>query len=499
MKIAPALQAAIVDGLGPRVRKRVDAFLADPPALAKAVPFGNATVTIAAEVATEPEHLTCDCLLAPNCAHRAAVALLLDVSDAPAEEVLEEPEPAESLVLSEAQEETIGLAWARLAIALQIGTGRLSAVDRAGFAGDLHRMRVHGLVVADRALTGYVTSIGGTPALDSFTAVLLNLHLLRTRPPGVDVEELLGKSRQPYRAVGGLNLVPLFAEAILTASGFAGAQVTFAAAGRTWTLARLRPGGRAEIPERYWAGDVWAGVSDPLAVLSRHRLLVSDATARLDGRLGGGRQVRAARSAPVLGWDEVPAGFTVVSGPVTGGDRRGLDVDGRRLLLTPTARALGAGLATELFGAALGTPVTCLVRGDDLLGLRSAGGAIHIPDGLGVWWPGLDDVDRSWAGELTPRNDDRVFDPADWDAEAPNAVAVTRRWCRRILEAGAGAAVSPSLDRDSAWLAAAGAPFAARLLRDLADAAHQGERRFDGTWAADPERLVAAWLALSQY
>lgn len=81
----------------------------------------------------------------------------------------------------------------------------------------------------------------------------------------------------------------------------------------------------------------------------------------------------------------------MVSGGIEAGDRRGLLVAGRRLELLPAARALRAGLATELFGTT-GAAVTCLARGNQLLGLSaSADGLIRLPGSLGgLWWPGLD-------------------------------------------------------------------------------------------------------------
>ena len=78
MRISPALMASITDSLAPRVRRRVDALLADPVLIGPEISFGNATVRLAdVEVATSEEHITCDCLLSPGCAHRAAVALSL--------------------------------------------------------------------------------------------------------------------------------------------------------------------------------------------------------------------------------------------------------------------------------------------------------------------------------------------------------------------------------------------------------------------------------------
>ena len=114
-------------------------------------------------------------------------------------------------------------------------------------------MRIHGLVVADRALTGFVHSIGRVPGprMEAFSAALLNLHRLRGLTEGQDANELLGRPRQPYQDIGGLTLTPLFAEPVIAASGFAGTQITFQDQWKnTWSLTRLRPGTARDVPTK---------------------------------------------------------------------------------------------------------------------------------------------------------------------------------------------------------------------------------------------------------
>lgn|GEM_PF-884536 len=189
------------------------------------------------------------------------------------------------------------------------------------------------------------------------------------------------------------------------------ALATFAAQGNSHALSirhALRqlarngsPLSRGWPPACYEAGDGWGGISDSLFALSQHRLLVAHAMARPDGRLGGGEKVRAAIQASWNSWESVPEGFEMVTGKIKGGDRHGLVVSGRRLDLLPAARALGAGLATQLFGAATSTTVTCLAGQGQLLGLINAGSLIQIPGSLGgIWWPGLNQVTRAWARNL---------------------------------------------------------------------------------------------------
>ena len=107
---------------------------------------------------------------------------------------------------------------------------------------------------------------------------------------------------------------------------------------------------------------------------------------------------------------------------------------------------------------------------------------------------------RSWVGNLPALPDDpEPGDVTSWTVDSPQVTETTRRWCERVLDAGPGVLSSPLLAKDTAWLKAAGAPFASRLLTDLAEATTRGQRRFDGTWAQDPDALARAWLRLSEY
>lgn len=158
MRISPALMASITDSLAPRVRRRVDALLADPVPIGPEIGFGNATVRLAdVEVAASEEHIACDCLLSPGCAHRAAVALSLEVADdeIPAAPSIDLRNPAERLrriaeeaaragarTITREQAATADLAWEHLTEVLLRGAGRLGAAQRAGLAADLHRMQI---------------------------------------------------------------------------------------------------------------------------------------------------------------------------------------------------------------------------------------------------------------------------------------------------------------------------------------------------------------------
>ena len=185
-----------------------------------------------------------------------------------------------------------------LARVLQVGVVKVPASLRSALASDLHAARVHRLLVAERALTAFLTGLSdpSQERVEALGALLGNLYRLgRADKAGQVGPDLLGRARAAYHEVGGLVLSPLAAEPVLTASGFAGAEVTYVdAAGRSWTLSRVRPGGADTVARRYRAGEDWGGVEESLAVLSRHVLVVGGARASAEGRLGGGASVRVA-------------------------------------------------------------------------------------------------------------------------------------------------------------------------------------------------------------
>lgn len=516
MKIVPSLLASALGALAPRVLKRAEVLaeqLETP--LGNPVMIGTATVSLAdAELVTAPDQITCDCLLAPNCAHRAAVALRLELATAEAEdEASETPEPApepdeppaaDQVELSQAQRAVIKDAAGHLAKLLQVGCARMPIDLRSQLVADLHRLRSQGLVLADRSLTGVVGGNGPREArVASLKAAVLNLWQLEQAGGSVS-SELVGQARQRYHQVGTLKLEPIAAIPIVAASGFSGVEVRFVDAQlRVWSLSRVLPGDSTGARTRYRTGADWGGTSGAPKDLSRARVLVGNATASASGRLGGGQAVRVTTSELSGRWGQLPDGYLVAEGPIEEGDRSAIRVAGRRLALSPAAAQLGAGIGLELL-AQTGAQVRCLAvavaTGLQLLGLEPADGLIELPDSLaGVWWPGLDEVARNWVGNLPQEAAPDDADPTLWPPAVPSVGATLDRWVQRVAEGGSAVLAGDAWRVDAAWLQRAGAPFAGQLLTRLAEANRSGTRRFDGTWEPDPRALAHAWLAIAEY
>ncbi|WP_344407334.1 hypothetical protein, partial [Dactylosporangium fulvum] len=103
--VAAAVLVAAVDGLPARLRKKLDdaaaklagrAVVADGPRYSVTID-DTTTVTLVTEagVVRSPDAVTCTCLLAPNCLHRAAILALAPVDAGDPEEPVSEAAPAD--------------------------------------------------------------------------------------------------------------------------------------------------------------------------------------------------------------------------------------------------------------------------------------------------------------------------------------------------------------------------------------------------------------------
>lgn len=514
MNIAPGVVAELVDVLAGRLQKRAEALIATRGTWqvdGSLWLLGNARVTLAAvETITSADQIKCDCLLAPACAHRTAVALSLPVADdedAPggATQDMDDGACADAEVpvtLTDQQLAVVAQCRVHCEELLQCGTQRMPVTLRSGLHADLHRLRVHRLVQADRALTALLSGDAVAGPVDALARLLINLWRLSR---GQLTQDVIGRSRATYRDVGGLTLNALFAEPVLAGSGYAGAVATFVdPSGGVWTVSRLSPCELGGVAQHYLAGEPWGGLSESVRVLSRRRLVVSGAKATSQGRLGGGKRVRAAIAGDWSRWRGLSEPYRVFAGDIAGGDRDGLLVGATRLQLSPVAAKLGAGLGTELFGQVRGAQVRGLGRRVggtwELLGISLDDARFQLPPELsGVWYPGLDAASRNWVGNVAQPEAVEAAEAEQWPGVSPSVEVLIRRWLARVLACGATALDSPAIATDTGWLRKAGAPFAAELLQQLASAPQVGERSFDGRWQADPNALAQAWLALSQY
>ncbi|MGC9382314.1 hypothetical protein [Streptomyces sp. MH13] len=192
------------------------------------------------------------------------------------------------------------------AAVLEAGTDGAGAVLQAELLHAAHTARLAGLPRAASRAVAVVTALraarSANPAyrLTDLAAALRDVLLLAHRLPGATGPELAGLRgtvRRPYTPDGSLRLYGLFAEPVLTATGYAGAVTwTADAAGRLYTVSDVAPGGAGRAAG---AADRAVPIGDTSLThreLSRAGLAVSGATVSPTGRLGAGAGVRAVRA-----------------------------------------------------------------------------------------------------------------------------------------------------------------------------------------------------------
>ncbi|MFD4262052.1 hypothetical protein ACFWR9_31610 [Streptomyces sp. NPDC058534] len=582
-QVAPSVTAQLVAALTPRLRKRLDAGV-DKVAVRPVVQEGD-IVRIALDddtdlelhapdgVVTSAEAIRCGCLLAPDCLHRAAAASAAPVADptaplateTPATDLKEPAPPTQDSAPPETATPAQRTASAALhdaaAAVLEAGTDGAGAVLQAELLRAAHTARLAGLPRAAGRAVAVVTALraarGGDPAyrLTDLTAALCDVLVLAHRLPdatGPELAELRGSVRQPYSPDGSLRLYGVFAEPVLSATGYAGA-VTWAAdaAGRLYTVSDVAPGGAERATG---AADRAVRLGDTALThreLSRAGLAVSGATVSPTGRLGAGAGVRAVRASGV-GWDAEPLD-RLWAVPVPEQISRSLtsDRDGREVresgdllfldvtLVGTVREAAGECLVADCGGLRLRLAAAhdhlALPHRENLRLLASAPGArlrvvARLTPGplpratlLAVSHPthpgrrvdlGLDRLSRADLPTLPPHQAQRSHQPSPQPPpphntpthEPPPTIddAPVHLLRRRVMQAVSGGrrvlAFPGGRDAEVTRLRRYGLGTAGELLAELhATAADRARDPFGRLLPADTGRFVRAWLGAAVY
>ncbi|MEW1692921.1 hypothetical protein ACIQOF_36120 [Streptomyces sp. NPDC091265] len=352
--VAPEVTATLVEDLSPRLRKRLDAAVAKLGT--RPTHRDGDTLTIAVDDETElrlhapggvvatADAISCGCLLAPACVHRAAAACAAPTAD-PAPEPADRPEQtdpepvsttdpeltsttdptptptpatdsAASLeVASPAQRAAADALWSAGAAVLEAGTGGSGAVTQAVLLRAAHTARLRQLPRAAGAALSVVTLLraarAGDPSYRTAELVTALAELLGTAyrvrtASGAELAAVRGRARRPYRPDGSLRLYGLFTEPVVTDSGHGGVRTWVAGSdGRLCTVGDVAPGG---VGRALGVADRAVRLGDSALThreLGRAGLAVSGATVSPDGRLGAGKDVKAV-SAGGAAWMEPP-------------------------------------------------------------------------------------------------------------------------------------------------------------------------------------------------
>lgn len=479
----PDAAAEILAAATPRIDRKAQAFaadLADWKVDGVVVGIGTATVTVDDGVAT------CDCLLAPRCAHLLALARgarvregaggVPDGGGPPAGD-----DGATSSTLTDAQRDAALAAEAMCAEVLRTGTAELTTPQRGAMLRSVHACRVQGLHRLGAASTALHNALrdpaGSEGAVDALLTTAEAAHvLLRADASGAVTASAIGTARRSYAGTGVLRLQGLACEPVITDSGYAGVVTHLVDAdGEGFTLVNVVPGGPSETAAAYRRA---AGLGEsPMspAELATGSVLVSGATVSDDRRLGRGKAVRATGlvAEPGEPWTmPLPAGYERVAGAADEFEG-GLTIEGLDLAFSASALRSGVGGPPYPHDA----DVVVLAADGVILAVAWEGN-----QGWMRWHPGLD--------RMPPAARDRPavgVAATDFPMPPVTPTTVLRRWTVRIGRHGVGAVRrdAASLERDTEWLRAAGSPFRAGLLERTAAEARPG-----GSDAG----LLAAWL-----
>ncbi|WP_030716993.1 hypothetical protein [Streptomyces griseus] len=377
--VAPEVTATLVEGLSPRLRKRLDAAVTKLAARPTHRDGDTTTIEVDDEtelrlyapggVVAKVEDVTCGCLLAPACVHRAAAACAApaaDLAPEPAEQATPEapgpasataptpfgPDAAHALGLNVAPasgpdtatgvaanaapgrapntapdaatpHETAGpdqraaadALWSAGAAVLEAGVDGAGAVTQSALLRAAHSARLRHLPRAAGAALSVVTllraSRAGNPSYRTAELVTALAELLGTArrvgtASGAELAAVRGRVRRPYSPDGSLRLYGLFTEPVVTDSGHGGVRTWVAGAdGRLFTVGDVAPGG---VGRALGVADRAVRLGDSALThreLGRAGLAVSGATVSPDGRLGAGKAVKAV-TARGAAWTEPP-------------------------------------------------------------------------------------------------------------------------------------------------------------------------------------------------
>ncbi|MGW7589949.1 hypothetical protein [Streptomyces rubiginosohelvolus] len=360
--VAPEVTATLVEGLSPRLRKRLDAAVTKLAARPTHRDGDTTTIEVDDEtelrlhapggVVAKVEDVTCGCLLAPACVHRAAAACAAPAADLvpePAEQATPEtpgpasataaavgPDAAHDFGLNVApafgpdaatgvtanpangrapdaatphetaspdQRAAADALWSAGAAVLEAGVDGAGAVTQSALLRAAHTARLRHLPRAAGAALSVVTLLraarAGDPSYRTAELVTALAELLGTArrvgtASGAELAAVRGRVRRPYSPDGSLRLYGLFTEPVVTDSGHGGVRTWVAGAdGRLFTVGDVAPGG---VGRALGVADRAVRLGDSALThreLGRAGLAVSGATVSPDGRLGAGKAVKA--------------------------------------------------------------------------------------------------------------------------------------------------------------------------------------------------------------
>ncbi len=325
--ISAELLAMLIDQAPSRVRRRID----KSPDAAESwqwqagdekmmVLAGEETVTFVANESdsntiSDPQQVQCTCLLSPKCFHVLACATRLDVQATPSDvsddtqsnstaDAVRDEHPSDEVdqtPVGVVMRDSAVRARAALEMLLQTGARHCGVVLQSSLLRAAHQCRSTGLINLSARLLALLEGIQRLrTGSENTDTCQLQLDLADAIKLATELEHesiipvrVLGQARRSYQSNSASRLRGLFAEPIVTLSGYAGTRVSFLADdGQTYQVSEIRPG-TAELAQQVYRGGFDLGSTTASAFdLCRSSVDVQNMTSSFDGRLGRGKSTR---------------------------------------------------------------------------------------------------------------------------------------------------------------------------------------------------------------
>ena len=564
-KICPNLLAAVTEAAPKRLVRKLD----KNPKLARQwlweVTSENALqvttdkgerVTLPLKTLTEIEQIECTCLLAPRCLHILAVLSLLEIAhtelSASAADDVPAAGTAATAKFSEKELQAARVAFETGAQILAAGIPGSGPLLQANLLRAIHSCRTNGLhrlaTASVRVLQAIRQYREESPLfhLADYTDNLLELlEVALAIDTSIEVAEALrGTARRKYEEVGSLKLTGLLCEPILTDSGYAGVcTYLIDGKGRVYSLSDVMPGDTSRVRPAYSAPISVGDVSLAHKHLCCQGLLLQQATASSDGRLGHGKKTKSARrqktawndedvshlwqadlksqlesivqhaQKPLLqrraGWN-----FIFFEGTIVGVQRRALLVNVASTVLRCIVPIEDESLSYHENFQQLGRQPGLQMRAVGRVLLNKKGTVELLAIGEAAEECGLA-LPEKWGGRVNlgyERLQGLHFKEGGEEkqglflgqsaAPQPDPLHVLSRRLRRMA-LGGRATLPPEaaqeIELEASRLAKQMMPTGARLLRQLLEAAHGTERTIAGVKQVEPVNLAKTWVAANVY
>lgn len=319
--VAPELIAAMIESTPDRVRRRLDrapdvaeGWSWGPGESSWTVETGGETVILPHGLISAVEQVSCTCLLSPRCFHVLACLTRLEVAlgepgQQEDEQVVSAAEDASEDLIepTEGQRRAVNELVVSVRRLLRVGIANSGVVLQSDLLRAIHQCRAEGLhrlaalglrVIAAISEIRSRAATADPEQLAEDVADLLETshHVLGERSVA---GFWIGTARRKQKPVRPRRLLGLFAEPVMTGSGYSGAAVYFLGGdGRIYTASDVRPGDAQRARDAYLGGIEIGPMVQSAKQLARRSYLGTELTASADGRLGRGKGAQIVEQGP---------------------------------------------------------------------------------------------------------------------------------------------------------------------------------------------------------